>query len=378
MKKIFGIAALAALLALPGCAKNEVSVPVTEAETQAVEVGSEAAPEETASAYAGLPNPMVPAEDPSEFESALGIKVNGEAVPEDASMYIIAGTTLDISWNKEKGENNLRATKDSEAAKSLHGIFDVNMSEPAEKEVNGVKVAYIEAKTEKYGIYSWENEGAYWSLSFPLQNDDAAKDEALNLALKICGIADEGAFTVLPLTMGFDKDNIEDGIYNADFEVSDIHADEEEPYITCDIFTEEFFDVVDVHTMAAGDSIIADGVETLIEDVREDDGGFIINGGLDSENGLVLRSNGGGTYRVFGFDDACTYTSHGKADIPVSKDVKLIDKADIETRTTHEVTGIKEAAEYIENTEWLYISHFSTTVRTEDGVIVEITVIYTP
>lgn len=367
-----GIAAFCA------CAKEEKSTPVTEKPTVAVEVGQEAAPAETsASAFAGLPNPMVPVTDPAEFEMALGIPFDTARLSKDAEIFIIGGNLAHAAFTKGNGSYVLRATRDTEIVPTMHGIYDSSMSEPVITEVEpeeGKKIAltYTEAKTEKTGIYTWDCDGTYYSLTVDGNPGEAEVAAVLDSCMEAVGIM-HPSVTILPLPREVDLKNPEDGIYNVFFETEDLSEDS----LTFELFTTEYFDVVDIHLLEKGDVIVVDGEEILIEEIREDNGTIIVNEGLLGD-GVEFASNGGGTYCMRGFDDMKSYTDHGETTLPVSPEVVLTDSSDLEKPEPQVITGIGEVKKYLEGKEPYIISRNSTTVRTEKGEIVEIGIIYVP
>ena len=77
----------------------------------------------------GMPNPIVPVSDASEFENKLGITIMPDLMDDDYQLSIIGDTVAQIEFDKEGVDGDpivctLRATKDTEAAKSLSGIYD--------------------------------------------------------------------------------------------------------------------------------------------------------------------------------------------------------------------------------------------------------------
>ena len=76
-----------------------------------------------------MPNPIVPVSDASEFESQLGITIMPDLMDDNYQLSIIGNTVAQVEFDKEGVDGDpivctLRATKDTEAAKSLSGIYD--------------------------------------------------------------------------------------------------------------------------------------------------------------------------------------------------------------------------------------------------------------
>lgn len=77
----------------------------------------------------GMPNPIVPIDDASEFEAQLGITIMPDLMDDDCQLSIIGDTVAQVEFDKEGVDGDpivctLRATKDAEAAKSLSGLYD--------------------------------------------------------------------------------------------------------------------------------------------------------------------------------------------------------------------------------------------------------------
>lgn len=77
----------------------------------------------------GMPNPVVPVSAASEFEDKLGITIMPDLMDDDYQLSIIGDTVAQVEFDKEGVDGDpivctLRATKDTEAAKSLSGIYD--------------------------------------------------------------------------------------------------------------------------------------------------------------------------------------------------------------------------------------------------------------
>ena len=76
-----------------------------------------------------MPNPIVPVSDASEFEDKLGITIMPDLMDDNYQLSIIGNTVAQVEFDKEGVDGDpivctLRATKDTEAAKSLSGIYD--------------------------------------------------------------------------------------------------------------------------------------------------------------------------------------------------------------------------------------------------------------
>lgn len=90
---------------------------------------SEIADDTSEKNISGMPNPIIPVNDASEFENKLGITIMPDLMDDDYQLSIIGDTVAQVEFDKEGVDGDpivctLRATKDTEAAKSLSGIYD--------------------------------------------------------------------------------------------------------------------------------------------------------------------------------------------------------------------------------------------------------------
>ncbi len=222
----------------------------------------------------------------------------------------------------------------------------------------------------------------------------AATEAETEVATEAAEVTTEAAAegkVIAPLTAEVDTANLADGIYSV--EIKSVEKDGDQAKADLVIYTQDLYDVVDITTMQPGDTIVFRGEEVEVKSVEEtepvtltdadgNEGSYAVyevNGPIE-EGGIELVAGEGGTYRYLGLDDHPTYTEHGDATVEIAADAVINDKAHIlddpagqlsdegVTMTTAEFAdGFEEEANnHIPYTE------LNTTVRTEGGVIVEI------
>ena len=178
---------------------------------------------------------------------------------------------------------------------------------------------------------------------------------------------------ITPNNPEIDIFNLADGIYPVAFEPAAL-ADGE---LTFTVYWEDTFDVVEISQLAPGDTLYVGDTVVDVETVEQDDGDLLINGGLD-EGGVTLRAyDEDNCWRAVLEDDYHTYFNWGETTLPVSDGVTFTDDWDIE-KDPVTVTGAEAVAEAISTTEMDAFSPLNTTVRVEDGQIVEIVRVYMP
>ena len=163
-----------------------------------------------------------------------------------------------------------------------------------------------------------------------------------------------------------------DGIYPVAFEPSDL-AD---GALTFTVYWEATFDIVEISQLAPGDTLYTGEAVVDVETVeREDD--LLINGGLDN-GGVTLRAyDEDNVWKVVLEDDEHTYTDWGATTLPISEDVTFTDSWDIE-KDPVTATGAEAVAAAIVGTDMDSFIPLNTTVRVEDGQIVEIVRVFIP
>ena len=177
---------------------------------------------------------------------------------------------------------------------------------------------------------------------------------------------------VTPNNPEIDIEALADGIYPAAFEQAAL-AD---GAMTFTVYWEDTFDIVEISQLAPGDALYVGDTLIDVETVeREDD--LLINGGLDN-GGVTLRAyEEDNVWKAVVENDEHTYMNWGETTLPVSDDVTFTDGWDIENDPVT-VTGAEAVAEAITGAEMDAFIPENTTVRVEDGRIVEIVRVYMP
>lgn len=393
-----GLCACAAKTDIPA-SPAETAAPQTEAVTEAaaetaVETVTEAVSEAETGSLIGMANPMVPV-DTMAFEEQLGFDIRGDQIDPDAKCFIINGKMAHITWtqknvNNEDVEFVLRATKDAELAPAMHGIYDSRMSEPVTNEVplsdtKTVSITFTEAQTEKYGIYTWKDGQIYYSLTFNKDMSQMALAEILDRVMDACRIRlhNEHVVPVGGIT------ELKDCIVNARFDKNEITCSTPKEggsgsvyRMNCECYEEELFDVVEIKLLQEGDTITVEDDQVIeIRSLKKDANGgdVVINGGIDSEDGLVLSPGEGGTYHVRGLDDCPSYHFLGRKEFELAKNVVLTDTADIENRCPEKkVEGDEAVVKHILENDYIDPPARGCRICLEGETITEIEISYVP
>ena len=161
----------------------------------------------------------------------------------------------------------------------------------------------------------------------------------------------------------FTKDNARDGMLN---EVK--------------LYTADIYDLVEINKLAKGDTFEAEGKTVTVETVKTNEYGDIeINGGFGAENGYTLttREDTNG-FVTTGDNDAQTYTERGTANLALAENVTFTDNFEIDAaaliagKEPVKVEGIENVIKAINEIAFDMFTCSNTTVRIEDGKVVEI------
>lgn len=192
------------------------------------------------------------------------------------------------------------------------------------------------------------------------------------VALLLCSLALCEGKTILPMAAEIDLSAPADGIYSVAFAPADLSEDA----LKFTIFTEDCYDIVDIGTLAPGDTIVMGGEEIRVESVEGEDD-LHINGGL-AEGGIDLRAyEEDNCWKAALEDDYVTWTERGEATLPLAEGVTFTDGWDIEKEPVT-ASGADAVAEAIHGAEMDSFNCANTTLRVEGGAIVEIVRSYTP
>jgi hypothetical protein len=140
------------------------------------------------------------------------------------------------------------------------------------------------------------------------------------------------------------------------------------------IYAYDQYDMVDIAALKVGDTLVRHSGEVEVLSIERNESGRIsINGGLEN-GGFDLTTDDSSIFYEIGFNDIKNWYEVGAAIIRVSDDFKGIDTSDLELGevTIHSEDFLNGAVKNYDFTP------YNTTVRVENGQIVEMNRIYTP
>ena len=235
------------------------------------------------------------------------------------------------------------------------------------------------AANEISGTFSVNDEWGEGSLNFAaLAVSEADGGKWLSNAVTFENAANPAQKTVAPMVSAIDVNDLPDGVYPVSFDRGDVLSGASGTFMNAvHIYTQDWYDIVDVNTLKAGDTVIVSGEAVPVLSVQENEYGILVNDGQDDVESFYFRgeedTNG---FAVHGLDDMTTYTEQGVTALTIDPAATFTDAWDIESEpVTVGYDGIVEAMLASENDAFV---PYNTTVRVEAGRVVEINRTFMP
>ena len=170
-------------------------------------------------------------------------------------------------------------------------------------------------------------------------------------------------------------ENLTDTILYVSLEEGDAYVDDSGiMQMDLEIYSYDKYDMVDIANLKVGDIFVSHYGEIEITSVETSESGIVyINGGLEN-GGFDLVTDESGIYFETGFDDAKNWYEVGEATIRVSTDFIGTDNIDPDAGEVILYPGSFLVGE-VTNYDF---TPFNTTVRVEEGQIVELVRIANP
>ena len=189
-----------------------------------------------------------------------------------------------------------------------------------------------------------------------------------------CGSEQEPAVTVAPLPDTV-MENLTDAVLSVSLKEGDAYVDDTGIMrMDLKIYTYDKYDIVDISALKVGDILVTHAGDVEVASLECSETGMIsINGGLEA-GGLDLVTDDSTIYFETGMNDAKNWYEAGEATIRVSVDFKFLDNRDPEQGEVLFYPGsflIGEVTNYD-------FTPYNTTIRVENGQIIEMNRIYIP
>ena len=180
--------------------------------------------------------------------------------------------------------------------------------------------------------------------------------------------------TITPL-LDTTMENLTDAILSVSLEEGDAYVDDQgRMQMQLKIYSYDQYDMVDIAGLKVGDILVRHSGEVKVTSKEQNQAGTIyINGGLDN-GGFDLVTDDSGAFYEMGFSDTKNWYQVGEVTIRVSADFKGIDHADPEMGAIIIYPG-----DFLIGAVTNYdFTPYNTTIRIEDGQIVEMNRVYIP
>jgi hypothetical protein len=170
-------------------------------------------------------------------------------------------------------------------------------------------------------------------------------------------------------------DNLSDAILSISLEEGDAYVDDTgKMQMDVTVYTYDKYDMVDISMLKVGDILVTHAGEVEITALaRKESGTVLINGGLD-ENGFDLITDETGIFYERGYSDTKSWYKIGEATIRVSTDFMYYDTSDLDAGEILYYPGdflIGAVTDY-------HFTPYNTTIRVENGQIMEMYRVYMP
>ena len=182
------------------------------------------------------------------------------------------------------------------------------------------------------------------------------------------------ARTIYPLPDNT-MENLTDAILAVSLEEGDAYVDDAGiMQMEVKIYTYDKYDMVDIAMLNVGDTIVRQSGEVEVTSKEQTPAGLIFINGGQEEGGFDLFTDDSGVFFETGFNDAKSWYEVGEATIRVSVDFTGTDNADPDQGEVIFYPGsflVGEVKDY-------NFTPYNTTIRVEDGQVVEMNRRYTP
>ena len=184
----------------------------------------------------------------------------------------------------------------------------------------------------------------------------------------------EETHTITPLP-DTTMENLTDAILSVSLDEGNAYVDDNgRMQMDLKIYTYDTYDMVDIANLKVGDTVVRHYGEVKVVSKEQNETVTIsINGGLEN-GGFDLVTDDCGIFYETGFNDVKNWYEIGEATIRVSADFKGIDNADLEQGEVIIYPG-----DFLIGAVTNYdFTPYNTTIRVEDGQIVEMNRVFTP
>lgn len=181
---------------------------------------------------------------------------------------------------------------------------------------------------------------------------------------------------VAPQVGDFEVYDLPDGKYQAGLQPDNIYVNGDEVSASIEIYQKEIYDIVDMNTLEVGDGIILEDELIRVKEVEEKDGIIYVNGGLEAGGADFAPLDEENCYVFRGDSDSATYKDYGMTYLVFDDNCLIQDTSDREN-PEETLVPVDQFADYAKERD-LFMSCYNTTIRVENGKVVQMTIAFVP
>ena len=187
---------------------------------------------------------------------------------------------------------------------------------------------------------------------------------------------DTEPIVVAPLPVTIDMEQLDNCTVAISLEEGGVYADDTGAIqMDVTVFVYDLYDMVDIALLEEGDIITIWEKEVRVDSIERNENGTVsINGGLD-KGGHEFHTDDNTVFYESGYSDVKSYYELGKATLNVSAEFTYTDASDLDNDPV-----VYPLGEFLKAAEGMnyYFNPNNTTITIQDGVVVEMTRVYTP
>lgn len=209
----------------------------------------------------------------------------------------------------------------------------------------------------------------------PISTEAASSETVSSEAVTETSAVSTDATEVTPLATAIDTTALADGTYAVSFVASDATTDNGTVQLNVTVYDYEHFSADAVENLKAGDTLVINGENMVVDTVENNGEGMIsVNGGLEND-GCDLGKDEDGNYSELLMDIGRNYNTIGQTVLPLSKDFVFTDNSDPEKQ------DIQYSAEELVNLlgdDTQYFNAITTSITVKNGEITAMQRIFMP
>ena len=170
-------------------------------------------------------------------------------------------------------------------------------------------------------------------------------------------------------------ENLTDAILSVSLEPGAVYYDEHGVMqMKFAVYTYDQYDMVDIAGLKVGDTVVRFEGDVVVASLEQSETGVVrINGGLEN-GGIDLATDEGGIFYEIGYNDIKSWYAVGEVTLPLAENFAGVDNADLDQR---DLVLTKDSFLEGQIVNFDFTPH-NTTIRVENGKVVELNRRYTP